>query len=195
MSCTCPTTIYMLQQSTIMYVITNTCTELSAPLLDSTKLQQSGCSKPQCYTTSPLWQWSFTEQGLYNTAITVAQLVKCKQVEKQTKNYQTCVVDEKLPRWTSKTPKYWMCVHHNIFAFGLTLTSRKCWFYIHIINFNFYWFFQISYAWLADLLHIINTVKLSLGLCMWNLYFQIYVVVVPCIWFMKCLLHFGQFVS
>jgi hypothetical protein len=39
--CTCPTTIYMLQQSTIMYVIANTCTQLSAPLLDSTKLQQS----------------------------------------------------------------------------------------------------------------------------------------------------------
>jgi len=124
-----------------VYVTAKIWIQLSVHLLECTKLQQCVAIQFLHANLPPPFQWSSTEQWLYNTAITVAQLVKCKQVEKQTKNCQTCVVDEELPRWTSKTPQYWMCAHCDIFAFSLTLNSRKCWFYAHIINFSFYWFF------------------------------------------------------
>ena len=185
------------QSENYVYVTAKTWIQLSAHLLDCTKLQQCVVVQFLHANFPPLSSGVSLNNGC--TIITVAQLVKCKQVEKQTKNCQTCVVDEELPRWTSKTPQYWTCPHHDIFALGLTVTNKKCWFYIHIINFRFYWFFwhftrSLMHDWQTYFIFI-NTVKCSLGPRMWNLNFQMYLVVIPCIWFMMCLLHFGKFVS
>jgi len=167
------------QSENYVYVTAKIWIQLSAHLLEYTKLQQCVAIQFLHANLPPPIQCSFTEQWLYNTAIPVAQLVKCKLVEEQATNCQTCVVDEELPRWTQKTPQYWMCVHRDIFAFGLTLTSRKCWFYAHIVNFSFYWFFwcfMISFMHDWQTYFILSTLLNVLWACACGIHIS------SCIW-------------